>query len=85
MMDIDFSARAPMLVLGGSYIGLVFGQMYRRFGSEVSIVQDGPRTISLLRMKTYRQQSPISWRGKVSMFASPRNACASTNEVTMSS
>ena len=45
MMDIDFLPR-HLLVLGGSYIGLEFGQMYRRFGSEVSIVEDGPRLVS---------------------------------------
>ena len=45
MMDIDFLPR-HLLVLGGSYIGLEFGQMYRRFGSEVSIVEAGPRLIS---------------------------------------
>jgi pyruvate/2-oxoglutarate dehydrogenase complex dihydrolipoamide dehydrogenase (E3) component len=45
MMDVDFLPR-HLLVLGGSYIGLEFGQMYRRFGSEVSIVEAGPRLIS---------------------------------------
>ena len=45
MMDIDFLPR-HLLVLGGSYIGLEFGQMYRRFGSEVSIVEHGPRLVS---------------------------------------
>ena len=45
MMDIDFLPR-HLLVLGGSYIGLEFGQMYRRFGSEVSIVEPGPRLVS---------------------------------------
>lgn len=45
MMDIDFLPR-HLLVLGGSYVGLEFGQMYRRFGSEVSIVQRGPRLLS---------------------------------------
>jgi pyruvate/2-oxoglutarate dehydrogenase complex dihydrolipoamide dehydrogenase (E3) component len=45
MMDIDFLPR-HLLVLGGSYIGLEFGQMYRRFGSEVSIVQRGSRLVS---------------------------------------
>jgi pyruvate/2-oxoglutarate dehydrogenase complex dihydrolipoamide dehydrogenase (E3) component len=45
MMEIDFLPR-HLLVLGGSYIALEFGQMYRRFGSEVSIVQRGPRLIS---------------------------------------
>jgi pyruvate/2-oxoglutarate dehydrogenase complex dihydrolipoamide dehydrogenase (E3) component len=42
MMDVDFLPR-HLLVLGGSYIGLEFGQMYRRFGSEVTIVEIGPR------------------------------------------
>jgi pyruvate/2-oxoglutarate dehydrogenase complex dihydrolipoamide dehydrogenase (E3) component len=45
MMDIDYLPR-HLLVLGGSYIGLEFGQMYRRFGSEVTIVEHGPRLIS---------------------------------------
>ena len=40
MMDVDFLPR-HLLVLGGSYIGLEFGQMYRRFGSEVTVVGDG--------------------------------------------
>lgn len=30
-----------LLVLGGGYIGLEFGQMFRRFGSQVTIVQSG--------------------------------------------
>jgi pyruvate/2-oxoglutarate dehydrogenase complex dihydrolipoamide dehydrogenase (E3) component len=34
-----------LIIVGGSYIGLEFGQMYRRFGSEVTIVQRGPRLI----------------------------------------
>jgi pyruvate/2-oxoglutarate dehydrogenase complex dihydrolipoamide dehydrogenase (E3) component len=32
-----------LVVVGGSYIGLEFGQMFRRFGSEVTIVEMGPR------------------------------------------
>jgi pyruvate/2-oxoglutarate dehydrogenase complex dihydrolipoamide dehydrogenase (E3) component len=34
-----------LLVLGGGYIGLEFGQMFRRFGSEVTIVETAPRLI----------------------------------------
>jgi len=34
-----------LVVVGGSYIGLEFGQMYRRFGSRVTIVEMGPRLI----------------------------------------
>ena len=45
MLDVDFLPR-HLVVLGGSYIGLEFGQMYRRFGSEVTIVEVGPRLIS---------------------------------------
>ncbi|GED89034.1 mercuric reductase [Streptomyces sp. 6-11-2] len=32
-----------LIILGGGYIGLEFGQMFRRFGSEVTIVQTRPR------------------------------------------
>jgi pyruvate/2-oxoglutarate dehydrogenase complex dihydrolipoamide dehydrogenase (E3) component len=34
-----------LVIVGGSYIGLEFGQMYRRFGSEVTIVEMGPRLV----------------------------------------
>ena len=42
MMDVDFLPR-HLLVLGGGYIGLEFAQMYRRFGSDVTVVEIGPR------------------------------------------
>jgi pyruvate/2-oxoglutarate dehydrogenase complex dihydrolipoamide dehydrogenase (E3) component len=35
-----------LIVVGGSYIGLEFAQMYRRFGAEVTIVEMGPRLIA---------------------------------------
>jgi len=38
-------APAHLVVVGGSYIGLEFAQMFRRFGSQVSIVETGPRLI----------------------------------------
>ena len=44
MMDVDFLPK-HLVIVGGSYIGLEFGQMYRRFGSEVTIVEMGPRLI----------------------------------------
>jgi pyruvate/2-oxoglutarate dehydrogenase complex dihydrolipoamide dehydrogenase (E3) component len=34
-----------LVVIGGSYIGLEFAQIYRRFGSEVTIVERGSRLI----------------------------------------
>jgi pyruvate/2-oxoglutarate dehydrogenase complex dihydrolipoamide dehydrogenase (E3) component len=45
MMDVDFVPE-HLIVIGGSYIGLEFGQMYRRFGSRVTIVEMMPRLIA---------------------------------------
>ena len=44
MMDVDFLPR-HLVIVGGGYIGLEFGQMFRRFGSEVTIVEMAPRLI----------------------------------------
>jgi len=44
MMDVDFLPE-HLVIIGGSYIGLEFGQMYRRFGARVTIVEKGPRLI----------------------------------------
>ena len=44
MMGVDFLPE-HLVVVGGSYVGLEFAQMYRRFGSEVTIVEMGPRLI----------------------------------------
>jgi len=45
MMEVDFLPE-HLIVIGGSYVGLEFGQMYRRFGSEVTIIQRGSRLIN---------------------------------------
>jgi pyruvate/2-oxoglutarate dehydrogenase complex dihydrolipoamide dehydrogenase (E3) component len=45
MMNVDFVPE-HLIVVGGSYIGLEFGQMYRRFGSRVTIIEMGPRLIA---------------------------------------
>jgi len=44
IMEVDFLPE-HLVIVGGSYIGLEFGQMYRRFGSRVTIVEMGPRLI----------------------------------------
>jgi pyruvate/2-oxoglutarate dehydrogenase complex dihydrolipoamide dehydrogenase (E3) component len=44
MMDVDFLPD-HLVIVGGSYIGLEFGQMYRRFGSEVTVIEMGTRLI----------------------------------------
>ena len=44
MMDVDF-VPPHLIVIGGSYIGLEFAQIYRRFGAEVTVCEMGPRLI----------------------------------------
>ncbi len=44
MMDLDVLP-AHFIIVGGSYVGLEFAQIYRRFGSEVTVVEMGPRLI----------------------------------------
>ena len=45
MMDVDFLPE-HLVIVGGSYIALEFAQMYRRFGSRVTVLQRGPRLIA---------------------------------------
>jgi pyruvate/2-oxoglutarate dehydrogenase complex dihydrolipoamide dehydrogenase (E3) component len=44
MMAVDFVPE-HLIVVGGSYVGLEFGQMYRRFGSKVTVVEMGSRLV----------------------------------------
>ncbi len=52
MMDVDYLPE-HLIVIGGSYIGLEFAQMYRRFGSRVTVIEMGPRLIA-------REDEPVS-------------------------
>jgi pyruvate/2-oxoglutarate dehydrogenase complex dihydrolipoamide dehydrogenase (E3) component len=45
MVNVDFLP-AHLIVLGGSYVGLEFAQLYRRFGSQVTVIEPAPRLIS---------------------------------------
>ena len=45
VMELD-EVPEHLLVLGGGYVGLEFAQMFRRFGSEVTVVQRGPQLLS---------------------------------------
>jgi pyruvate/2-oxoglutarate dehydrogenase complex dihydrolipoamide dehydrogenase (E3) component len=44
IMELD-AVPEHLIVLGGGYVGLEFGQMFRRFGSQVTIVQRGARLL----------------------------------------
>ncbi len=44
IMELD-AVPQHLLVLGGGYVGLEFGQMFRRFGSRVTIVQSGSQLL----------------------------------------
>ena len=71
VMDVDFLPE-HLIVIGGSYIGLEFAQMYRRFGSRVTVVEMTPRLIA-------REDEAVSQavreilEAKVSAFASMRS------------
>lgn len=44
IMELD-KVPEHLLVLGGGYIGLEFAQMFRRFGSQVTVIQNGPQLL----------------------------------------
>lgn len=45
IMHVDFLPE-HLVIVGGSYIGLEFAQMYRRFGSRVTVIEMGPRLVA---------------------------------------
>ena len=45
IMELD-QVPEHLLVIGGGYIGLEFGQMFRRFGSRVTLVQRGGQLLA---------------------------------------
>jgi pyruvate/2-oxoglutarate dehydrogenase complex dihydrolipoamide dehydrogenase (E3) component len=45
ILEIDYLPK-HLVIVGGSYIGLEFAQMYRRFGSQVTVLEMGPRLIA---------------------------------------
>jgi len=66
MMEVDFLPR-HLLIVGGSYVGLEFAQMFRRFGSEVTVVEKDSRLISR-RTKMYQMRFAKFCRARASKF-----------------
>src|SRR5580704_17494876 len=45
LLDLDILPR-HLVIVGGGYVGLEFGQIFRRFGSEVTIIEKASRLIA---------------------------------------
>jgi len=45
IMNVDFLP-SHLIVLGGSYVGLEFAHMFRRFGSEVTVIEEADRLVA---------------------------------------
>ncbi len=45
MMELDFLPE-HLVIIGGSYVGLEFAQMFRRFGSRVTVIEKGTRLLA---------------------------------------
>ncbi len=83
MMEVDFLPE-HLIVIGGSYIGLEFGQMYRRFGSRVTVIEMGPRLIAREDEDVSLSRAGHPARRRASRSASRRNVCRWTRKATAS-
>ncbi|MDA1000380.1 MAG: FAD-containing oxidoreductase [bacterium] len=77
MMEVDYLP-AHLLVLGGSYIGLEFGQMFRRFGSEVTIIQRDSHLVS-------REDEDVSEAVREILEAEDITVCTDTGDLKIES
>ncbi len=62
ILDLDFLPH-HLIIVGGGYIGLEFAQMYRRFGSEVTMIQRAPHLA-----KHEDEDVSFAWTPLVSAF-----------------
>ena len=72
ILELDALPR-HLVIIGGSYVGLEFAQMYRRFGSEVTVIEKAPRLIPR-EVKTSQPRFEQYSRPKVSTSARMLNA-----------
>jgi pyruvate/2-oxoglutarate dehydrogenase complex dihydrolipoamide dehydrogenase (E3) component len=79
MMAID-TLPEHLIVVGGSYIGLEFAQMYRRFGSRVTVLEYGDRLISREDRDVSSEVRAILEREGVGFRFSVTSAAVSTGD-----
>jgi pyruvate/2-oxoglutarate dehydrogenase complex dihydrolipoamide dehydrogenase (E3) component len=71
IMELD-SVPEHLLVLGGGYVGLEFGQMFRRFGSRVSIVQSGAQLLRGEDSDVADEIAALLWQDGIEVFLNTR-------------
>jgi pyruvate/2-oxoglutarate dehydrogenase complex dihydrolipoamide dehydrogenase (E3) component len=76
MMDID-SLPPHLVIIGGSYIALEFAQMYRRFGSKVTVIQRGSSLLS-------REDSDVSEGIRGILLNEQIDVCLNSRHVAVS-
>ena len=67
-----------LVIVGGSYIGLEFAQMFRRFGSEVTVVEMAPRLIAREDEDVSTGDRARCWRARASGAPRRTATCRST-------
>jgi pyruvate/2-oxoglutarate dehydrogenase complex dihydrolipoamide dehydrogenase (E3) component len=77
MMALD-TLPGHLIVAGGSYIGLEFAQMYRRFGSRVTVVEYGERLIAREDLEVSAEVQAILEREGVEFHFSVRAAAVTS-------
>ncbi|MDQ6638513.1 MAG: FAD-containing oxidoreductase [Pseudomonadota bacterium] len=73
MMELDTLPK-HLIIAGGSYIGLEFAQMYRRFGSRVTVVEYGERLIAREDPEVSREVRAILEREGIEFHFSVQSA-----------
>jgi pyruvate/2-oxoglutarate dehydrogenase complex dihydrolipoamide dehydrogenase (E3) component len=72
LLDVDF-VPPRLIVIGGSYIGLEFAQVFRRFGSEVIVLEMAPRLIAREDEDTSRAVASILEAEGIAIHAGVRD------------
>ncbi|MDQ2927705.1 MAG: FAD-containing oxidoreductase [Pseudomonadota bacterium] len=79
MMSID-TLPEHLVIAGGSYIGLEFAQMYRRFGARVTVVEYGDRLIAREDPEVSREVQAILEREGVAFHFAVKSAKVALGE-----